>query len=489
MLLLYPASTMLPWGGISSFLGLTGAKRNSATKTPPRPLKASQSLGRSSPNAKRLNLNATPDRSSIAWCLPLDAPLAIDTHRRGADIMIAECGDTKIDPPMMTTTSLPSSHPNFNASPDRSHIAWCIPLDAPLAIDAHRRGADSIIAECGDTKLPASLLTAISLPSSVTTTALTGTDTNVSQSTFVRTPEQIVLERETKCWVLILEICRWVLFQLKRNWFQQFSNGPKILLATDGGSFNVVVGGNSLKAAGKNKGSRRLLPCDHRGFYTKSKDPIRVNTVTKKCGCMWAMWIESCTDGWRVTVMTDECMKELGRRPVKSVHSLHNHKLLVSVEEQNTNAKLRYLTAEQDIVAHILHKAGNPPAQIFRTLARECQAKGTPVRFTIQGIKNMLGTSIVKNAFDCSNLVEYLKGRQAENACLYYDFAHDEDGILESVFFCPQRCPKEMGQARCSGAALRYKAWHQPVWYESWLSHQYGREWGYPSSGSFNYSP
>jgi hypothetical protein len=81
-----------------------------------------------------------------------------------------------------------------------------------------------------------------------------------------------------------------------------------------------------------------------------------------------------------------------------SASSIHNHLLLQTTEESNTNAKLRCMTDDQKACAELLFRCGNPPERIHLTLSRDCHRSGLPVEFTAKDISNMFGPSVLEKS-------------------------------------------------------------------------------------------
>jgi hypothetical protein len=204
---------------------------------------------------------------------------------------------------------------------------------------------------------------------------------------------------------------------------------------SDNGSFHLALRSCTLVPQGKTKGASRLIRCDHYGEPVKQGGQVRNNTITKKTNCKWAIRIEHCCDGWRFASMPKQCMTALKENIDLSASSIHNHHLLQTTEESNTNAKLRCMTDDQKACAELLFRCGNPPERIHLMLSRECHLKGLPVEFTAKDISNMFGTSVLDKSLDCSNLLEHLQDRLEEDSSLKYYFKLDSDGILDRVFF------------------------------------------------------
>lgn len=226
----------------------------------------------------------------------------------------------------------------------------------------------------------------------------------------------------------------------------------------DGGGFALAAKNKQLVPASKQRGERRLLLCDRSGVYNPRGQNIRETQVSKKCSCPWAVWIENCTDGWCVTVMPKETIRALQINQSFFVQLIHNHSLLATVAETNTNAKLRGLTAEQMHVVAVLQRACNPPAQIYLTLSRDCHAQGIPVTFTVKDIANTVGKNAVEKALDCCDLVDYLDERRQRDPNLEYSFKLDSSGVLDRVFFVLPLAQERW--AKMSAAVLLYDTKH-----------------------------
>jgi hypothetical protein len=106
---------------------------------------------------------------------------------------------------------------------------------------------------------------------------------------------------------------------------------------TNGGGFQIFK--ESRKPAGKIKGPRRLLMCEKSGKVKPSNSnnykPIQ---HTKKCECTWGVWIEQSVEGW-TTVELPKKARELLIQPGATMATVHNHPLMLSVADMDTNAR------------------------------------------------------------------------------------------------------------------------------------------------------
>jgi hypothetical protein len=203
---------------------------------------------------------------------------------------------------------------------------------------------------------------------------------------------------------------------------------------TNGGAFAIPPKLESLKEAGKTKGPRRLLLCDRSGKLKQTKsDNSRPKQLSKKCDCHWGVWIEQCQQGWTTVEMPKKARDILGQ-PGATVATIHNHILLQTVPELNTNANLRGIPAHLEEHAESLSRASLTPHKIFAALVRECKRLGLEVTFTRRDIQNKYGDSSGDKALDCSNLIQYLQDRQSEDDSLPFNFRLSQDGMLDCVF-------------------------------------------------------
>jgi hypothetical protein len=119
-----------------------------------------------------------------------------------------------------------------------------------------------------------------------------------------------------------------------------------------------------------------------------------------------------------------------------TVATIHNHTLLQTVAEVNTNASLRCIPAELEGFAEHLSQVRLSSYKIFLALTRQCEERGLPISFTWKDVNNKyVAESSGEKALDCSNLIEYLNERQSEDDSLPFSFRLSQDGTLDCVFF------------------------------------------------------
>jgi hypothetical protein len=222
--------------------------------------------------------------------------------------------------------------------------------------------------------------------------------------------------------------------------------------ATNGGAFGIPPKQEAL-TRGKNKGPRRLLLCDRNGHLRPStKDNSRPKKLTKKCNCLWGLWIEECREGW-TTVEMPKKARALLREPgsMHTVATIHNHGMLQTVEETNTNAHLMNIPADLQDMAELLSRAACTPMQIFLALSRECQRLGRAVTFKREDIYNKF--------VNCHDLLHFLRDRQSGDASLPFDFrlSPDTDRTLECVFMVLKDGIKKWKRSKAA-AMLQYES-------------------------------
>jgi hypothetical protein len=228
--------------------------------------------------------------------------------------------------------------------------------------------------------------------------------------------------------------------------------------ATNGGAFAIPPKKESL-AISKTRGPRRLLWCDRSGQTRTTKtDNSRPRQLTKKCDCPWGLWIEQCQEGWTTVEMPKKARALL--RELDSIHTvatIHNHTLLQTVDEMNTNTRLRNIPEDLQDMAEILSRAACTPLQIFLALSRECQRLGRAITFTREDVGSKYVTRIGgDHPLVCSNLIQYLRGRQSADASLSFDFCNSQDGnrTLERVFVVVQGGIERWKQSKAAAVLL-----------------------------------
>jgi hypothetical protein len=206
--------------------------------------------------------------------------------------------------------------------------------------------------------------------------------------------------------------------------------------ASHGGAFGIPPKQESLKKATKQRGPRRLLLCDRSGHPRITKlSGVRPNQQTRKCNCPWGVWIEQCKEGWTTAEMPKKAREILNAQAEPDIGAaLHNHPLLETVAEINTNASLRGIPADLAKRGEILSQAGLEPLKIFHALCDECHNQGIDILFTRKDVYNKYAEQSLEKSLDCSNLIEYLTERQSNDSQLSFEFHLNENGVLDQVF-------------------------------------------------------
>ena len=203
---------------------------------------------------------------------------------------------------------------------------------------------------------------------------------------------------------------------------------------TNGGAFGIRK--SCATKACNNHGPRRLLVCDRQGAARRDTPcDARPNQISKMCDCAWGIWIEQVAEGWTTVEMPKKARAFITERNLNSIAIAHNHDLLRTTAETNTNSNLRTLSPDLKDAADILWQAGRPPSEIFAFLSKLCQQNGVAVTFTSRDIYNLYAETSTDKALDCSNLIQYLQERKCTDSSLTYDYCLTKDGVLSRVFF------------------------------------------------------
>ena len=162
--------------------------------------------------------------------------------------------------------------------------------------------------------------------------------------------------------------------------------------STNGGAFGIR--NQSFVPESNVRGFRRLLVCDREGvFRPQPQRTVRPNQTSKRRDCKWGIWIEHVAEGWTTVEMPKRAKEFMKGRNSDSIAMAHNHELLRTPAEMNTNCNLRSISEDMKDVADTLWKAGNSPSEIFAFLSKLCQQMRIPVSFTPKDIYNMYARS------------------------------------------------------------------------------------------------
>ena len=76
------------------------------------------------------------------------------------------------------------------------------------------------------------------------------------------------------------------------------------------------------------------------------------------------------------------------------------------------------------------------PAEIFKSLQKECSTKQKPVQFLKEDIVALCGTKdTFGSSLDCSNMISFLKERQEHDKLLHWNYESNSEGELDRAFF------------------------------------------------------
>jgi hypothetical protein len=106
---------------------------------------------------------------------------------------------------------------------------------------------------------------------------------------------------------------------------------------TNGGAFSIRK--QSFAPECNSHGPRRLLVCDRHGAAHRDTAPaVRPNQISKKCDCAWGIYIEQVAEGWTTVEMPKQARAFMKERNLDSIAIVHNHELLRTPAEMNTNS-------------------------------------------------------------------------------------------------------------------------------------------------------